>query len=76
MTSSYTAALKIYKDAKLMGKLKCERKIEEPTSNRKKELAASKLNIRTEQHNYRQRMLRPNSMRLSQRSSTSQQSAQ
>ena len=65
MTSSYTAALKIYKDAKLMGKLKCERKIEEPTSN------ASKLNIRTEQHNYRKRMMRPNSMRLSQRSSTS-----
>ena len=56
MTSSYTAALKIYKDAKLMGKLKCERKIEEPTSNRKKEFAASKLNIRTEQQNYRKLM--------------------
>ena len=71
MTSSYTAALKIYKDAKLMGKLKCERKIEEPNSNRKKEFAAPKLNIRTEQYNYRKRMLRPNSMRLSHRSSIS-----
>ena len=71
MTSSYTEALKIYIDAKLMRKLKCERKIEEPTSDRKKEFAASKLNIRTEQHNYRKMMMRPNSMRLSQRSLTS-----
>ena len=46
MTSSYTAALKIYKDAKLMGKLKCERKIDDPISNRKKEFAAPKLNMK------------------------------